>query len=117
MVQNHFRLPMGSLMNTKRTFATLALLIFAAGLSAQPGENLPSRAFQRIGTTKLRHGSRILSLAYSPDGTLLVAGGGHDPVRVWNPKTGELVREVNEHNVTCLAFTDSGRTMLCAGYQ
>ncbi len=104
-------------MKIRRLLAAAALLVLAANVIAQPGENLPNRAFQRIGATKLRHGSRILSLAYSPDGTILAAGGGYDPVRIWNPKTGALIREINEPDVTCLAFSESGLTMLCAGYQ
>lgn len=39
---------------------------------------------------------RILSLAYSRDGSLLIAGGGtpaqSGEVQIWNPKTGELLR-------------------------
>jgi len=107
---------------TQTRLMTLTLaLAFAlpANVSAQPApaDNLPARSFQRIGTTKLRHGSRILSLAYSPDGQTLAAGGGNDPVRLWNPKTGELLREINEPWVHSLAFTPSGETLIFAGYQ
>lgn len=79
----------------KRIFTLLiaVLLVSAAAGSAQ---DLPARSFQRFGTTKLRHGSRILCLAYANDGQILAAGGGNDPVRLWNPKTGEVIRELNE---------------------
>src|SRR6266508_3894540 len=54
-------------------------------VNAQPPnvDELPPRAFLRIGSAKLRHGDRVQCLEYSPDGTMLAAGGGNDPVRVW----------------------------------
>src|SRR5580692_10770592 len=80
-----------------RSFVVFTLLAAAGLVAAQaPGEPLPTRCFQRLGTSKLRHGSRILCLAYSPNAQILAAGGGNDPVRLWNPKTGELIREINE---------------------
>ena len=81
---------------------------------------LPNRChlapFQRLGTAKLRHGSRILCLAYDHDGNTLAAGGGNDPVRLWNPKTGELLRTINEPWVHTITFTPSGETLLYAGF-
>jgi WD40 repeat protein len=102
----------------KRIFTLLvpALLVSAGIASAQP-DKLPPRSFQRFGTTKLRHGSRILSLAYSPDGQILAAGGGNDPLRLWNPKTGAMIREINEPWVHALTFTATGKTLLFGGYQ
>jgi WD40 repeat protein len=100
----------------KRIFTLLVavLLVSAAAASAQ---DLPARSFQRFGTTKLRHGSRILCLAYANDGQILAAGGGNDPVRLWNPKTGEMVRELNEPWVHAMSFSPSGETLLFGGYQ
>ena len=76
----------------KLTIRTLTLLLlgwFACSADGQtPSESLPPRSFQRLGTSKLRHGSRILCLAYSPDAQVLAAGGGNDPVRLWNPEDG-----------------------------
>jgi WD40 repeat protein len=107
---------------TQTRIMTLSIAIaiaLTARAWAQPGagDHLPARSFQRLGTTKLRHGSRILSLAFSPDGQMLAAGGGNDPVRLWNPKSGELLREINEPWVHSLAFTPSGETLVFAGYQ
>ena len=102
----------------KRIFALLLLaFLFSAGMATAQPEPLPTRSFQRFGTSKLRHGSRILSLAYSPDGQILAAGGGNDPVRLWNPKTGELIREINEPWVHAMAYSASGETLLFGGYQ
>jgi WD40 repeat protein len=105
----------------QRPLALIApvFLLVSAAAHAQPGNEsgLAPRTFLRIGTTKLRHGDRILCLAYSPDGQKLAAGGGNDPVRIWNPKTGELMREIHEPWAHAMAFTLSGDTLLLAGYQ
>src|SRR4051812_10327319 len=103
-------------------FASFLITAVFGGMesaSAQPMPDgaLPTRSFLRIGTSKLRHGSRILSLTYAPDGQTLAAGGGHDPVRLWNPRTGELIREINEPWVNAMTFTSSGETLVYGGYQ
>ncbi|MSU78132.1 MAG: WD40 repeat domain-containing protein [Gemmataceae bacterium] len=103
-----------------RRILSLAVAAFALSVtpvSAQPDDPLPPRAFQKIGTSKFRHGSRILSLAYSPDGQTLIAGGGNDPVRFWNAKTGQVIREINEPWVNSFAFSPSGETLVMGGYQ
>src|SRR5438309_9771634 len=106
---------LGRAMTPKRTIALLiAVLLTRAGVaSAQP--DLPARAMHRFGTTKLRHGSRIQCLAYSHDGQVLAAGGGNDPVRLWNPKTGDLIRTLSETSVYAMAFSPSGETLLFGG--
>src|ERR1022692_2180508 len=58
------------------------------------GDALPSGAIKRLGTARLRHGSRVLALAYSPDGRILAAGGGDDPVRLWDTDTGKEIRTI-----------------------
>ncbi len=105
----------------KRTliFLTSVFLLGPGVAAAQPPGNdaLPPRSFLRIGTTKLRHGDRILCLAYSPDGKVLAAGGGNDPLRLWNPKTGELIQTINEPWVQAVAYTSTGGTLFFGGYQ
>lgn len=103
----------------KRTLLLASLVVAASIAHAQPAgiDALPARAFQRIGTAKLRHGDRILSLAYAPDGSALAAGGGNDPLRIWNPKTGELVQTINEPWVLAMAYTPSGQTLIFGGAQ
>lgn len=96
----------------QRIFLAVATLLCSGGIIAaqEPG-------FRTFGTLKLRHGSRILCLTYSPDGQVLAAGGGNDPLRLWNPKTGELVREINEPWVHAMAYTETGKTLIFGGYQ
>src|SRR5580765_1201356 len=93
-----------------------ALLICDGVVSAQT-EALPTRAMHRFGTIKLRHGSRIQCLAYSHDGNVLAAGGSSDPVRLWNPKTGDPIRTLGETCARTLAYSPSGETLLFGGDQ
>jgi WD40 repeat protein len=103
----------------KRTLLLACYFVITSIAHAQPAgvDALPPRAFQRIGTAKLRHGDRILALAYSPDGTALAAGGGNDPLRIWNPKTGELVQSINEPWVHAMTYSPSGQTLVFGGAQ
>lgn len=106
------------MMQASKFMFALALVLAPIQLAcAQPNDGLPPHTFLRIGTTKMRHGDRLLCLAYSPDDRMLAAGGGNDPVRVWDPKTGDAIREIAEPWARALAFTASGKTLLIAGNQ
>jgi WD40 repeat protein len=56
----------------------------------------------------------VTSLAYSPDGRLLVSGHDLGTIRWWDPKTGKEVRNFRPYypsSVTGLAFSPDGRTL------
>ncbi len=76
---------------------------------------LPSGASLRLGTTRLRHGSRIMGLTYSHNGRILAAGGGDDPVRLWDTDTGKEIRTLKENWVFALAFTPKDSVLATAG--
>ncbi len=81
-----------------------------------PAESLPDRVIDRFGTMKLRHSSRIASLSLSASGRYVAAGGGNDPVRIWDVKTGELRRTiVKENGINTVAFSYNDSVLATAG--
>lgn len=102
--------------------------LLAAALAAEPqfqaappapldaaGDPLPARALQRFGTARWRHGSRIQCLAFAPSGQLIAAGGGHDPIRLWDSATGREVRQCHEPWIQALAFSTRGTVLFSGG--
>ncbi len=69
----------------------------------------------------------LLAVAFSPDGRTLACGCGKDigdpydlfgEVQLWDVRTGELLETLKGHEggVTCLAFTDEGKTLVSGSY-
>ncbi|RKU19903.1 hypothetical protein C6503_07010 [Candidatus Poribacteria bacterium] len=58
------------------------------------------------------HTSDVYSVAFSPDGTLL-ASGGIDGLRLWNPTTGQTLAVLTENrsSVSVVAFSSDSRTL------
>ena len=69
----------------------IALFLQATDNSAQEksADPLPPRCLKRFGADSLRHGSRIQCLLFEPKSGLLIAGGGNDPIRLWDIETGK----------------------------
>jgi len=64
------------------------------------------------------HRGPIMSVAWSPDGTQLVTGGGSDgTVRLWNAATGEETKSIQAHegSVMSVTLTPDGRHVASAG--
>ena len=57
------------------------------------------------------HTDSVLTLAYSPNGKLLVSGGLAKTVRLWETETGKLRRTREEHTapVNTVAFSRNGK--------
>ena len=73
------------------------------------------KQFTLIGHAKNPHSghtSDVYSVAFSPDGTLL-ASGGIDGLRLWNPTTGQglVTLTANKSSVSVVAFSSDGRTL------
>jgi WD40 repeat protein len=90
----------------------------AAGRTDRYGDPLPDGAVARLGTVRLRHECPVGSVAFSPDGALVAAGGTAAPVRVWDAATGqELARFKGKIRTSpALAFTPDGKTLLAASH-
>src|SRR5262249_16206140 len=71
------------------------------------GDPLPPGARARLGSLRYRHTAIILSLALSPDGKLLAAGGVDYVVRLWDRATGKPLRALTDlpNAVTAVAFS------------
>jgi WD40 repeat protein len=67
------------------------------------------------------HGEPVSCLAFSPDGTLLASGsgvvsGGDSTLRLWEAKTGNLLREFQHRDqVRAVAFAPDGKSFASAG--
>jgi len=88
---------------------------FQAAPLDEAGDPLPARALQRYGTARWRHGSRIQCLAFAPVGQIIAAGGGHDPIRLWDSVTGREIRQCNEPWIQALAFSTRGTVLFSGG--
>src|SRR5262249_60382497 len=62
---------------------------------------LPQGARLRLGTTRLRHVEWVVALAYSPDGHLLASVDYHGSLRLWDAKTGRLLRSFDREANGC----------------
>ena len=79
----------------------LALLVPAGATAQLPivhvdllGDLLPPGAVARFGTLRLSHPG-VESLTFSPNGKMLVSGGGNGhTARLWDAATGKLLREI-----------------------
>ncbi len=83
---------------------------------AQPN-SLPSGAVARFGTSRFLNFGRAFSVAFSPDGKILAAGGWDGSVRLWEVAGGKELHLFHEQNspVQALAFSPDGTVFACAG--
>jgi WD40 repeat protein len=58
------------------------------------------------------HSESVLSVSFSPDGSLLASGSSDETVKVWNVGSGECVKTLSGHSV-CVVCLFSGWKSSC----
>jgi RNA polymerase sigma factor (sigma-70 family) len=81
------------------------------------GDPLPAGALLRLGTLRWRHGGRVMSVAFSPDGKTLAAGGVDQLIHLRDVATGKSLRTFRGHaeQVSCVRFTQDGKSLVSFG--
>src|SRR5262249_19257250 len=81
------------------------------------GDVLPPGAMFRLGTTRLRHGSGVHAVAFSPDDKIVASTSDDGTVRFWEPATGKELRrfDMKGNYALSLAYSPDGRRLALAG--
>ncbi len=116
-------------MNSTACSLPLALLAFAAARAAEDApaartpRDLPRGAAARLGTPppaepqhKLSHTDQVVSIALTPDGSLLASGGQDGTLLLWDLRARRPLRAFRGHTgqIHALAFSPDGRTLASA---
>lgn len=89
----------------------------APGLVDALGDPLPAGALVRLGSVRLRHGTNLHTIAFSPSDDVLVSGGYDEHLRFWNAATGKETRTLKSpiENVTALVYSPRGQWLAGSG--
>jgi WD40 repeat protein len=74
---------------------------------------LPQQAIARMGTSRLKHGSLAIHVAFSANGKILASAGRDNLVRLWDPGTGKEIKQIAGHEswVYCVAFSPDAKQL------
>ena len=104
-------------MNSARVTALFLLALSGSIRDAAPTLNgrtltIPRKASELQSTGQTGYAGRVLSIAFSPDGKIIVAIGDlEDRIKLWDTTTGEQIRapEGLTDGVYCIAFSSDGK--------
>ncbi|MFL5342513.1 MAG: sigma-70 family RNA polymerase sigma factor [Gemmataceae bacterium] len=78
----------------------------------QTEDPLPAGSTLRFGTSRFRYGTRIKTLAVSPDGKTALAANDNDSPRVFDLATGRVLFSLSWGDIEVGAFSPDGRTIV-----
>ena len=92
----------------------LALGLPVAGIAQEP---LPEQGKPEL-VAQIGHSGPVMTLAYSPDGSLLATGSWDTKVKIWDTRSGFLIRTLSGHTglVQSLAFLPDGQSLVTGSY-
>src|SRR3989338_8504092 len=70
-----------------------------------------TRLVEKIAKTLNGHASRVLSVAFSPDGQYIASGSDGRTIKLWNATSHQLLRTFNNYsgNISSVTFSPNGR--------
>ncbi|KAH8810256.1 hypothetical protein DL96DRAFT_1821733 [Flagelloscypha sp. PMI_526] len=82
-------------------------------------QRLPQVLFRKVDNSRntkliMNVGSRVQSVAFSPDGKCVVSGSNDNSVRIWDAESGYQIRKLNGHgsSVESVAFSPDGKRVV-----